>query len=375
MPVTPWTGVRRVAVVPVFDRNVDRQPPADWEQQVRSRLFCDPNPSGGLDRSFQAYLHALSYGRAFVDGEIFPPVWSDGPEVNLPAMRSLPPGHGFTHMVAVLPHSVGEHRSGHAFWDLSPVNGITAWARVALYDDTALSIRQPIGVWGMEILHIVTEFGDLYNVTPHLSTYDVMAGAGASSHASAHTKRAMGWLPRGRIVSHTPTVNTVNLHAIALSQPPPPDRATAVYIPSKRTTSHFMVEARLAIDQYERSDRPGDGIPKEGVIVYEVFNATSVYLRTIPALGVGARYDNAAEGLRITVDQAIPGGFSITVATEPGSECQAIAAQIESLIADHDTETDPFERRRIRAAITQLRRKALRLGCPPSLQSDEAEQE
>ncbi len=370
-PVIPWTGVRRVAVVPVFDRRVDSPPPSDWEHQVRSRVFYDPDPSTGLDRSFQAYLHALSYGRAFLDGEVFPPVWSDGPEVNIPAMKSLPAGHGFTHLVAVLPHSFGAHRGGHAFWGLSPVNGFTAWARVALYEDTALTVRQPIGVWGMEILHMVTEFTDLYLVNPNLGGYDVMAGAGASSHASAHTKQAMGWLPRGRIVQHKPTLTRANLHAIALSQPPGPDRATAVRIPSRRSTSHFVVEARLAIDQYERSDGRGDGIPKEGVIVYEVFDTFSVFLRTTPALEVGARYENSAEGLTVTVDKAILGGFSITVKSTPSAECPKIAEEIAALLEELRTETDPFIRRQLRARIAQLRARADRLGCPRSVQAEE----
>ncbi len=371
-PITPWTGTRRVAVVPVFDKTMDRQPPPDWENQVRSRLFYDPDPLTGLDRSFQAYLHALSYGRAFIDGEIFPPVWSDGPEVNLPAMRSLPPGHGFTHLVAVLPHSVGTHRTGHAFWDHAPVNGFTAWARVALYDDTSLTRRQPIGVWGMEILHIVTEFGDLYNVSPNLGSYDVMAGAGASSHASAHTKEALGWLSRGRVIPHRPTVTKANLQAIALPQPPPPDRATAVRIEARRSTAHFMVEARLPIDQYERSDKPGDGIPKEGVIVYEVFDTLSVFLRA--ALGVGEPYENAPEGLTIAVDQAIPGGFSITVKTSPSAECPTIAAEIESLLEELEAETDPFLRRQLRAKISELRTRARRLGCPSTRSTIEPEE-
>ena len=216
----------------------------------------------------------------------------------------------------------------------------------------------------MEILHIVTEFADLYRVNPNLGGYDVMAGAGASSHASAHTKQALGWLPRGRIIQHRPTLTRANLHAIALSQPPGPDRVTAVRIPSRQSTSHFVVEARLAIDQYERTDKRGDGIPKEGVIVYEVFDTFSVFLRTTPALEVGGRYENSAEGLTITVDGAIPGGFSITVKSTPSPECPQIAEQIESLMEELETETDPFIRRQLRAKIAQLRARADRLGCP-----------
>lgn len=362
--LVPWAGARRVAIVPVLNRQVDSPPPRDWEYQVRSRAFYDPDPQTGLDRSFQNYLQALSYGRASLDGTVFPAVWAEDAEVNIPAMNSLPPGHGFTHLVAVLPHSFGNDRGGYAFWDLAPVNGITAWARVALYDDRNLTVRQPIGVWGMEILHIMTHFGDLYRTNPNLGSYDVMAGAGASSHATAHTKRAMGWLPFGRVLSHAAGTTRADLQAIAMPQPPPPDRVTAVLVPSRTTSNHFLVEARLAIDQYERTDRSGDGIPGEGVIVYEVANTTSVFLRTIPALSVGDRYENPDQGLRVSVTSAIEGGFSITVQTTPSPECPQLREEIALLIEDLAGETDPQLRRQLRVMIAQLRAKARRLGCP-----------
>jgi hypothetical protein len=361
--LVPWVGERRIAIVPVFDRRVDPPPPPDWEFQVRSRMFHDPDPATGLDRSFQNYLHTLSYGLAFVSGDVFPAVFSKDAEVNIPAMKSLPAGHGYTHLLAVLPHSFGEHRGGHAFWDLAPVNGISAWARVALYDDKLLSIRQPIGVWGMEILHMMTKFTDLYFTNPNLGNYDVMAGAGASTHASAHTKRAMGWLPRGRIVPHTAGTANIDLQAIAMPQPPPPGRATAVSIRSRVSTHHFLVEARLAIDQYERRDGFNDGIPKEGVIVYEVADTFSVFLRTLPALAVGEQYDNPAEGLKIVVKKAIPGGFSISVQLKASPECPKIREQIASLQEDLKTERDPFLRRQILAKINSLKAKAAQLGC------------
>src|SRR5262249_51950264 len=34
MSVVPWTGVRRVAVVPVFNKQVEPPPPPDWAFQV-----------------------------------------------------------------------------------------------------------------------------------------------------------------------------------------------------------------------------------------------------------------------------------------------------------------------------------------------------
>jgi hypothetical protein len=363
MALVPWVGQGRIAIVPVFNRQIDAAPPPDWEYQVRSRMFYDLDPVTGLDRSFQNYLKALSYGLAFPSGDVFPAVFADNAEVNIPAMNSLPPGHGYTHLLAVLPHSFGLDRSGIAFWDFAPVNGITAWARVALYDDKFLTARQPIGVWGMEILHMMTHFLDLYFTTPNLGNYDVMAGAGASTHASAHTKWAMGWLPHGNVFEHTAGTNQVNLQAIAMPQPPPPGRVTAVLIRSKLTTHHFMVEARLAIDQYERTDGPNDGIPKEGVIVYEVADTFSVFLRSIPALSVGDRYNNPDEGFSIVVNQAIQGGFAISVHSSPSTECPQILDQIAGLQEVLNGESDPFVRRQLVMQINILKKKAKQLGC------------
>ena len=359
--VFPWVGVRRLAIVPVFNRQVDTAPQPDWQYQVRSRVFYDPDPVTGLDRSFQNYLQALSYGRAFVDGQVFPPVWADDAEVNIPAMNSLPPGHGYTHLLAVLPHSFGLHRGGMAFWDLAPVNGITAWARVALYDDRSLTIRQPIGVWGMEILHMTTHFTDLYYTVPHLGNYDVMAGAGASTHATTHTKAAVGWLPFGKITQHLGRTTTAKLQAIALPQPPPPDRTTAVRIRSRLTTHHFLVEARLATDQYERQDGVNDGIPKEGVIVYEVADTFSVYLRAV--LSVGDQFDNASEGLRVRVIEAISGGFSISVQSSPSAECPKICDAIAETEEAWNKEKDPIKRRQLYAELLRLREQAKQFGC------------
>jgi len=324
MSVRPWTGTHRFAIVPVFNRQVDGAPPADWEYQIRKRMFYDPDPKTGLDRSFQHYLQALSYGRAFIEGDVFPPVWADDATVNIPAMESLPPGHGYKDMIAILPHSFGNHRGGWAFMDVSEVNGITSWARIAMFDDRDMTKLQPLGVWAMEILHVRTRLMDLYNAQPPLGAYDVMSSASASVHASAHSKELMGWLPMGRIVRGDGP-RKANLHAIGLMQPPPPDRVTAVRIPSRVTANHFMVEARAVVDQYEMRNAPGDGLPtspgttteKEGVIVYEVRTDVDVMLRSGLALGPGEQYNNADEGITVVVEQAIPGGFAVSIQATP----------------------------------------------------------
>ena len=132
-------------------------------------------------------------------------------------------------------------------------------------------------------------------------------------------------------------------------------------IRSRQTTNHFLVEARLATDQYERSDGPNDGIPKEGVLVYEVVSTFSVFLRAV--LTVGGQFDNAAEGLRIRVTQAIQGGFSITVQSSASSECPKICENLADLEKLMEGESDPFRARQLRQEILRQEDRAERLGC------------
>jgi hypothetical protein len=58
-----------------------------------------------------------------------------------------------TALQAVLLHEAGEHRNGHAFNPVPEVNGINAWARVAMFTTPIKNQRQPIGVWGQELPH------------------------------------------------------------------------------------------------------------------------------------------------------------------------------------------------------------------------------
>lgn len=361
--IVPWVGTQRIAIVPVFKTGFDPPPPPDWEYQITSRVYYDPDPLTGLDRSLQNFIQALSYGQATISGDLFPAVWSATDEINIPAMNSLPAGHGYTHLLAVLPHSDGPNRGPFAFWDQPPVNGITAWARVGLYDDPGFIFRQLVGVWGMETLHMTTKYADLYKVNPNLGRYDVMADAFSSVHASAHTKQSMGWLQKGNIQLLRGGTATVNLQAIGLPQPPPPDRATAIEIRSNAGTSSFMAEARIRCDQYERGNGPNQGIPKEAVIVYEVFATTTVFLRGV--IGVGdPPFVNATEGLSISVKAAIPGGFTISVHKDVNPQCAVIKSQIADFEVDLKTEKDPNERKKILQEIGHLRAQAKNLGCP-----------
>lgn len=306
MSVIPWIGSHRIAIVPVFNRQVDREPPADWENQVRSRVFYDSDPATGLDRSFQHYLQALSYGQAFLEGEILPAVWSEDATVNIPAIESLPAGHGYTELLAILPHEAGEHRGGHAFRG-APVNGISGWARVAMFTLPFMNTRQSVGVWAQELIHLL---GNMWDHTG-LDGYDVMNGDGArrGTHACANTKSLMGWLPAG-VLDHVDGALRVGLHAIGQMQPPPPGRVTAVRVASQLSANRFIVEGRAATDQFDQM------VPKQGVLVYEIEDTPGgqkVDLRSAGALSKGQTFDNPDEGLQVTVDDTLAGGFAVTV--------------------------------------------------------------
>jgi hypothetical protein len=93
-------------------------------------------------------------------------------------------------------------------------------------------------------------------------------------------------------------------------QPPPPGRVTAVQVASQLSANRFIVEGRAGTDLLDRN------LVKPGVIVYEVEdkpNGQKVDLRTAPALTVGQTFDNPAEGLRVTVDGMVAGGFAVSI--------------------------------------------------------------
>jgi hypothetical protein len=53
-----------MAVIPtvVNDSTFD-PPPNDFEDVVRNRLYFDPDPVSGVDKSLRSYIFAASYGR------------------------------------------------------------------------------------------------------------------------------------------------------------------------------------------------------------------------------------------------------------------------------------------------------------------------
>lgn len=350
----PWLGTRRIAFIPAINRNIDVNPPADFEQQVERRVFYDPDPATRVDRSLRRYIDVISYGRAALEARVFPVAEAPDADTVGVALRSLPLNHGYTMACVVLP-SGGPHRDGWAWWHSSPVNGIEHFARVNLWEG--------LGVWAMENLHIATEFGDLYFVDSHLDRFDNMACA-CGTHPSAHTKLAMQWLDGSTVVTHRRRSSSYDLHAIGLLQPPPPGRVAAVRIPSRVSGNHYMVEVRLRVDPYESPSFASMGIPSSGVIVYEVAARHEVYLRTPTALSIGETYATGGEeDLEVRVSAAISGGFSVVIDRSEHPECPQMREQIQSLREDIQTEEDPVIRRGLLSALRRLQERARELGC------------
>jgi len=327
---------------------------ASFRERVERRVFYDPHPTTGVDRSLRRYIHTISYGKADLEAWVFPVATSPDADTVGAAMDSLPTGHGYTIACAVL-LSGGLHRTGHAWWHATPRNGIEDYARV--------NLQEGLGAWAMELLHITTEFGDLYFVNPHLGKFDNMA-CFCGTHPSVHTKLAMQWLAPNTVTTHTHGRRTaITLHAVGLTQPPPPGRSVAIRIPSRTNSNHYMVEARLPVDDYERPSFASSGIPSSGVIVYEVAGITEVYLRTPQALQLGGTF--TADGITVQVTGMVPGGFSVTVNSPEHPDCERLRAEIDALEGRLDGEEDPREDRARLSALQRARQRARALGCPP----------
>jgi hypothetical protein len=368
-----WTGERRIAFVPVSNEQVDQTLPPNFRDQVYQRVYADPDPVTGEDRSLQSYVHHMSSGRAYITGDVFPPVVAPDADVISVGLNSLPsiefpwpvgrlPVHGYDYAVLVLPHSFGPHRNGYAWWDNPKINGVAHRARVALYTTPTFQSRQGVGVWAMESLHMLTKLGDLYFVTPQMGRYDVMACA-CGTHPSANTKSLFGWLRSGAIQEHPlGQTQSYSLHAVSLPQPAPPGRRTAIRVKSQTTAGYFMIECRLRTDPYERQGSISSGIPAEGILVYEVQSDTMVFLRSA-GLAVGQSFQIEGETLEIKVTESIPGGFVITVTSFAAARCRELQEKIKALQASLEVEDDLVRRKALISALAGALKEHRELNC------------
>jgi Tachylectin len=168
-------------------------------------------------------------------------------------------------------------------------------------------------VWAMELMHVLTDFDDLYPFSGNMGAFDEMA-CNCGTHPSAYTKAAISWLDQSAIVQHTVRAATYSLHSVSLIQPPPSGRSAAIRIGSQ--VPYLMVESRQMADQFDAN------IPSQGVIVYRVQtsdplggsqnNLIPVFLLTTTALTVGQAFTSDTN-VSVSVTGTIPGGFTVVV--------------------------------------------------------------
>lgn len=359
-----WLGVKKLAVVPTFDKQVDGPAPVGWNDSVLRRVLYDPDPDSGIDRSLRAYIAGLSYGRAILEAKLFPQAFSDGPSVMEAAYRSLPPGHGYPYVLCVIPYSDNLHRKG--YFRTVGENGVTAVCRVAMWDASVGEQRQTTGVWAMEVLHAIAGFPDLYKANgPQMVGFDNMMYC-EGMHSCAHLKQAAGWLG---VSSQVAATGDHVLHSIGLGSPPQ-GRVSAVRL---RTPGHtYLVEARLRSDVYERGFgrlRGGSmeftGLASEGVIVYQTHqDLQETYLMTPTALRAGQTYNHPSGEFSVQATGQVEGGMRVRISVKPDSRCASIRDQIENVEELMEGETDIDLLKDLRQERARLRAQATRLGCP-----------
>lgn len=319
-----WIGRKKIAFFPVYRGNAEPpdQIPADWPDLIMQRLVYDPDPKTGSDRSLRTYIRSASSGRADFDVVLMPMVTINAPnadvtpavledQLNGSSLRS----QGFDAAAAV---TLGGLNTG-----TGELGGF--WARFAMVE--------ALGVWAMELLHVLTGFTDIRDLVPpyadspadmgDIGYFDEMAFS-SGEHPTAFTKLGMKWLDASAIAQYDTGAATYDLHAIGLQQPPPPGRWAAVQIGSQ--VPYLMVEARLKVDQFESQSQAELGIPSEGVIVYRVQTSSAlgisqndhipIFLLTDKALGVGMDFISPALTIRVT--EAIPGGFRVQFSDSSG---------------------------------------------------------
>ena len=326
-----WIGRKRLALVPLSRTNAHPpdQIPADWEDQILRRMLFDPFLGTGADRSLRAYIHAASSGRADLDAVVMPRMTADQQDVPVGFLEgqlgAQLRSQGFDAAAIVM---LGGPGAGTA-----QSGGF--WARFVM--------REAVGVWAMEFMHVLTAFSDLYPFNGNIDKFDEMACA-CGTHPSAFTKAAIGWLDPSSIAQHTRKSASYDLHSVGLVQPPPAGRAAAVQIGA--LAQYLMVEARQRVDQFDRD------IPSEGVIVYRVQTTDPlgqaqngvppVVLLTPTALTPGHTF-TSDKGVEVRVVKALPGGFSVSITDPADSSVYTIRQRSNGRFVDaHEIEGKDF---------------------------------
>ncbi len=376
----PWIGEKTVLFIPlIVEGRIEYDaPPPDFRDLVERRALYDPDPVTGFDRSLRAYIHAVSYGRARLSADISNPITINDLQVTenptLRAINAHPTVHLYEYVAVVYPegpaNTGGMAQPGQvSFSPPRSPNKTLGRARFRL--------GHRVGVWAMEILHITTGFGDLYFSNPHPGLFDEMAAASAT-HPSVYTKRAMGWIDAQKILTAPPGVHTYDLHAVGYVHPAPPGRFAAVRVNAKTGSRYLLIESRLRGDEWERGARNVqndidfvDGIPSEGVVVYEFDPDWPLHLLTPTALQPGETLTR--NGVSVKVTSQLPAGSRVRVTVEEPPACADLRKQLQELRSElreafrhlgdgPEPEVTPTIQR-LKAAISATTAKMAAQGC------------
>jgi hypothetical protein len=291
-------GTKRIAFIPIIRPRLD-VPPQDWKAQIQRRAFSDIDSTGN-DVSLRAYFRAASYGRADIDGEVLDPVSLDQIDVPVNALFDRTPelrARGFDAAALVM---VSGGAGTAEYWPTA------FWAR--------FSMQEQVGVWAMELLHVLAHFVDLYIYLDGADWwFDNMASA-SGTHPSAFTKLSFGWLDQEAIGQLAGRFSLYDVQTLAERQNRQ-GQVRAVRIGA--SDPHLMVEARQKVDQFDGRIPNG-----EGVVVYQVESSdldpnpgvvhARLALKTRTPLAPGQSY-TAENGVRINVLEAINRGYSVSV--------------------------------------------------------------
>jgi PASTA domain len=289
---------------------------SEWQQLIESRIWFWRDTRTGVDVSLRNYIRTISHGRADVDGEVLPVYTLD--------RQDVPPGflasqfeqslrdQGFDAAALVMNGGFGAGTSQFPGF----------WARFAMVEG--------VGVWMMELTHVLTYFADLYtNDRAHdLNTFDNM-DCSCGTHPTAYTKVQLGWLDPSAITTNaTATTAQYDLYTVGLPQPPPAGRHTAVQ--TDANGQPIFVEARQKVDQYDGGNQWSwndlqnrGGIASEGVIVYQLVGVQNpnpfageidplIRLLTQTALVPGQSVTSTS-GVTVEATAALVGGFRVTI--------------------------------------------------------------
>jgi outer membrane protein assembly factor BamB len=325
--------MKRIAFIPVDRGQFNESPqgvpgfavPADWQEQIESRIYFNRDPITGLNVSLRDYIYTTSQGRADLEGVVL--------DIVRVSPKDVPPSFLASRFEEQLRHD------GFDAGALVMLGGQGAgqgeagkfWARFAM--------AEGVGVWAMELTHVLSYYMDLYtnDRANDLNNFDNMDLSGGM-HPTAYTKVQLGWLDKSAITAVTGSSAEYDLHSIGLVQPAPTGRITAAQIKTNGTP--LFVEARQRVDRYEGPNswnaalqrwdpaKGSGGIPSEGVIVYELAGVEDphapageidplIRLHTQTALTPGQSITRQSVTVRVL--DSLVGGFRVRISNLTGS--------------------------------------------------------